>query len=208
MTDSNICPREPDMDDCKTKKKRCLSGPCVGQGYTEDEECPPGFNFNPDTCECEPQSLFYAYALAYYCPGYTDGRNDGSGARYCSGVCETSPVNGIPTNRGGPFVGCNGPEPIYNSYDGRPEGFPSCGFHGYTARSEMYCETVDGDLYRVTMGGSCGSCRPAQMMSCGWYLTPVDSGVPDPSEPTFVAEPPDSGQPPPPSDIDDGAPWE
>ena len=46
------CPDLPDMDDCKSKKKRCLTGPCVGEAYTEGEECPAGFVFDASTCEC------------------------------------------------------------------------------------------------------------------------------------------------------------
>ena len=51
---SNVCPDAPDMEDCKSKKKRCLTGPCIGQSYTEGEECGPGYAFSPDTCECVP----------------------------------------------------------------------------------------------------------------------------------------------------------
>ena len=209
MTSGAICPQEPDMDDCKTKKKRCLRGPCSGNAYTKDEECPSGYNFNPETCQCEPQGLFYAFAVAYYCPGYSDGRFDGGGARYCPGSCFSSPESGIPTNRGGPVVGCNAPEPIYTSYGDFPGGFPSCGLWGYTARSEIYCETEGGDLVRFSYGGTCGSCRPKQMISCAWYLVPEDNLVPpDVKDPFAVAEAGDSGQPALPPDIDPGPPWE
>ena len=52
MTSS--CPQPPDMDDCKTKKKRCLNGPCVGFTYTAGQECGANSVFNPSTCECDP----------------------------------------------------------------------------------------------------------------------------------------------------------
>ena len=50
------CPQPPDMDDCKSKKKRCLSGPCVGLAYTEGEECSGSGTFDPYTCQCEVQT--------------------------------------------------------------------------------------------------------------------------------------------------------
>lgn len=51
MTSS--CPQPPDMDDCKSRNKRCLSGSCVGFVYSEGKECPEGSVFNPSTCQCE-----------------------------------------------------------------------------------------------------------------------------------------------------------
>ena len=62
MTDP-VCPQPPDMDDCKTKKKRCLSGPCVGYAYTEGEECPPGADWDPDACTCTPMELMQWYVV-------------------------------------------------------------------------------------------------------------------------------------------------
>ena len=50
---TSLCPDAPDMDDCKSRKKRCLTGPCVGQPYTQGSECPPGYTFNATTCQCE-----------------------------------------------------------------------------------------------------------------------------------------------------------
>ena len=52
MTSS--CPNPPDMGDCKKRKKRCLSGPCVGFAYTAGEECSSGYSFDPDSCQCQP----------------------------------------------------------------------------------------------------------------------------------------------------------
>lgn len=209
MAAGSICPREPDMDDCKTRKKRCLRGSCVGQAYTRDEECPQGYTFNPETCQCDPQGLFNVLALAYWCPGYTDGRFDGAGARYCPGTCNPSPLDGLPTGRGGPVVGCGAPEPIYNSYGDDPRGFPSCGLWGFTGRSEIICETANGDLLQLSMGGTGGSSKPRQMVGCAWYLYPWDEpGRPDPKDPLYVSLAGDSGQPPIPGDIDSGAPWE
>jgi len=41
------------MDDCKTAKKRCLTGPCIGLAYTAGGECPEGSTFDSSTCQCE-----------------------------------------------------------------------------------------------------------------------------------------------------------
>lgn len=57
---SDICP-SADMDDCKSKKKRCLRGDCAGQAYTQGNECPAGYDFDPDTCLCTPASCFMIY---------------------------------------------------------------------------------------------------------------------------------------------------
>ena len=61
MTSS--CPQPPDMDDCKSRKKRCLSGPCVGFTYTDGEECGPGAVFDANTCQCEQQFKGGVYYL-------------------------------------------------------------------------------------------------------------------------------------------------
>lgn len=203
---NNICPREPDMDDCKTKKKRCLTGPCNGGAYTDGEECPTGYDFNPETCECEPRGLFDVYGWAYFCPAYSDGRFGFGGPGYCPGACSAAPADG-PDLRGGPVYGCDSPR-VVNSYGDQPGGFPSCGFASFNARSEIFCETLSGTLARFTLGGGCGSCTPYEMVSAAWYLIPEDTTIDENTEPTYTAGQPDLGQPPRGDDIDPGAPWE
>ena len=57
------CPQPPDMDDCKSRKKRCLTGPCVGFAYTEGEECSGNDVFDPNTCQCEQVNAGGTYEI-------------------------------------------------------------------------------------------------------------------------------------------------
>lgn len=42
-----------DMDDCRNTLKRCLKGPNIGKPYQVGDECPSGYTFNPETCDCD-----------------------------------------------------------------------------------------------------------------------------------------------------------
>jgi len=55
------------MEDCN-KKERCLSGPNAGLAYTPGSECPSGYTFNKEICDCdfdgfcdEPMRWQYTY---------------------------------------------------------------------------------------------------------------------------------------------------
>lgn len=81
--------KAPDMEDC-TPKKRCLTGPNVGQAYTPGNECETTAVFDEELCDCIPLSSrywkltfdFYDFAANANCTGQP---NNG----YC--VLETEP---------------------------------------------------------------------------------------------------------------------
>jgi len=51
------CPTA-NMDECNPKC-RCLIGDCIGLAYDCGDPCPPGEEFNKETCECEPTKPYF-----------------------------------------------------------------------------------------------------------------------------------------------------
>ena len=119
-----ICPNTGDMTNCY-KKPRCRWGGCEGQSLpSSGENCPDGYTFREEYCDCEPTdcgpvcTLFLSYKIVYR--SYT-GANCSQTTTTCSafgGNFLTQQVTNViqgtsfefigVLNTGGPLGSCNG----------------------------------------------------------------------------------------------------
>lgn len=66
-----------DMESCD-KKKRCLGGVNSGAAYSLGDECPSGFSFSEESCNCEVSTG----SVDWYF--YIDSRQDSDGLQCCA----------------------------------------------------------------------------------------------------------------------------
>jgi hypothetical protein len=161
----SVCPTPPDMDDCKTKKKRCLKGGCVGQAYTEGEECISGSTFDPETCSCEENVCYQLISEV----DWVDAISQASGNPCATTYCETT----FTRVASAPFTGYGFGNIEVTSFYG------SDGTCGYQTRGALvsyrlttWCDGREDGIDRQFSNSVFGTDRIAG--TCRVYLAPLD----------------------------------